>query len=76
MSGKLKMSEFMYDVATLIELIESKPCIWDKTCDIYKVKIVKAKAWREICAFLEGDFNEMDTKTQHKISEFNFIKTF
>jgi hypothetical protein len=70
------MIEFTYDVVTLIELIESKPCIWDKTCDIYKDKIVKAKAWREICAFLEADFNEMDTKTQHKISKFNFVKTF
>jgi hypothetical protein len=71
-----KVSEFKYDVATLIDLIENYPCIWDKTSDIYKDKYEKAKSWREICGFLEGDFNDMDVKTQHKISEFNFIKTF
>jgi hypothetical protein len=70
------MSGFTYDVTTLIELIESKPCIWDKTLDGYKDKIEKSKVWREICAFLGGDFHEMDTKMQHKISKFTFIKTF
>jgi hypothetical protein len=39
---------FTYDVATLIELIESKPCLLDKTSDIYKDKIEKSKAWRDI----------------------------
>ena len=33
---------FTYDVATLIELIESKPCLWDKTS--YKDKIEKSKS--------------------------------
>jgi hypothetical protein len=70
------MSGFTYEVPTLIELIESKLCIWDKTCDIYKDKIEKIKAWREICAFLEGDFHQMDTKMQYKISKFTFVKTF
>jgi len=41
---------FTYDVATLIELIESKPCLWDKTSDSYNDKIEKSKAWREICS--------------------------
>ena len=59
---------FTYDVATLIELIESKPCLWDKTSDNYKNKIEKLKAWREICAFLEGDFHQMDRNKQHKVS--------
>jgi len=40
---------FTYDVAALIELIESKPCLWDKTSDSYKDKIEKSKPWREIC---------------------------
>jgi len=51
---------FIDDVATLIELIASKPCLWDKTSDSYKDKIEKSKAWREICAFLKGDFYQMD----------------
>jgi len=28
---------FTYDVATFIELIESKPCLWDKPNDSYEV---------------------------------------
>jgi hypothetical protein len=41
---------FTYDVVTLIEPIESKPCLWDKTSDRYKDKIETSKAWRKICA--------------------------
>jgi len=51
---------FTYDIAKLIELIESKPCLWDKTSDSYKDKIEKSKAWREICADLEDDFHQTD----------------
>ena len=67
---------FAYDVAILIELIESKPCLWDKTSDSYKDKIEKSKAWGEMCAFLEGDFHQMDRKKQHKITKNTFINTF
>jgi hypothetical protein len=41
---------FTYDVATLIEPVDSKLCLWDKTSYMYKDKIEKSKAWREICA--------------------------
>ena len=67
---------FTYDVATLVELIESKPCLWDKTSDSYKDKIEKSKARRKICAFLEGGFHQMDGKKQHEISKYTFINTF
>ena len=67
---------FTCDVATLIELIESKSCLWDKTSDSYKDKTEKSKAWREICAFSEGDFHQTDGKKQHEISKYTFINTF
>jgi len=35
---------FIYDVATLIELIESKSCLWDKPTDSYMDKTEKSKA--------------------------------
>jgi hypothetical protein len=41
------VSQLFAYVATLIELIESKPCLWDKTSDICKDKIEKSEAWRE-----------------------------
>jgi len=53
---------FTYDVATLNELIERKPCLWDKTSDSFKDKIENSKTVREICAFLGGDFHQMDRK--------------
>jgi len=67
---------FTYNVVTLIELIESKSCLWDKPSDSYKDKTEKSKVWREICAFLEGDFHQMDIKKQHKITKYTFINTF
>ena len=67
---------FTYGVATLIEFIESKSCLGDKTSDSYKGKIEKSKAWTEICAFLEGDCHKMDRKKQHKIRKYTFIHTF
>ncbi|CAG5119798.1 unnamed protein product [Candidula unifasciata] len=60
---------FKYDVATLIRLVESYPCIWDKTADCYKDKIEKLKAWSEVYAFLEEDFTQKDKKEQQKIGE-------
>ena len=67
---------FAYDFAALIEFIERKRCLWDKTGVSYKDKIEKSKAWREICAFLEGEFYQMDIKKQHKISKYTFINAF
>jgi len=67
---------FTYDVATLIELFKTKPCLCDKTSDSYKDIIEKLKAWREICAFLEGDFHQMGKNKEHKISKYTFINPF
>ena len=67
---------FTDDVATLIGLIERKPCLWDKTSDSYKDKIEKSKAWREICAFLEGNFHQMNRNKQHKISKYTLLIHF
>lgn len=60
---------FKYDIVTLIELIESKPCIWDKTADAFKDKFEKQKAWKEVYTFLEEDYLEMDKKDQQKIGK-------
>ena len=44
------------DVVTLIELVESRPCLWDKTADCFKDKTEKQKACREVYVFLEEEF--------------------
>jgi len=58
---------FKYDVVTLIELVESKPCLWDKTTDGFKDRIEKQKAWNEVYTFFEEDFVHKDKKEQLKI---------
>lgn len=63
------MSKFPYDIATLIELVESKPCLWDKTAECFKDRIEKHKAWREVFAFLEEDFQGKEKKEQQKIGK-------
>ena len=55
---------FKYDVVTLIELVESRLCLWDKTADCLKDKIEKQKAWREVYVVLEEEFDN-DKKEQH-----------
>lgn len=65
MSKKL----FKYDVVTLIELIESKPCLWDKTADSFKDRVEKQNAWKEVYTFLEEDYLEKDKKDQQKIGK-------
>jgi hypothetical protein len=51
-----KMGSFKYGIATLIELVESRPCLWDKAADCFKDKVEKCKEWREVYQFLEDDF--------------------
>ena len=55
---------FKYDVVTLIKLIETRPCLWDKTADCFKDEIEKQKAWREVYVFLEEEFLGKDKKEQ------------
>jgi hypothetical protein len=58
---------------SLIEFVESKPCLWDKTTDCFKDKLEKQKAWMEVYTFLEQDFLQMDKKEQEKIGKIYFI---
>lgn len=36
------------DPNDLIELVEERPCLWDKTCSEYKNRLTKEKAWNEV----------------------------
>ena len=42
-----------YDTVTVIELVESRPCLWDKTSEEeFKDRDLKNKLWLEVCFFL------------------------
>jgi hypothetical protein len=56
-----------YDILTLIELVESRPCLWDKTSEEFKDRELKSKHWLEVCSFLEPDFQQLDRKEQIKV---------
>lgn len=58
---------FKYNILTFIEVVESKPDLWDKNADCFKDKIEKEKAWKEVCTFFEEDFLQMDRMEQQKI---------
>lgn len=62
------MDKFKYDIITLIEAVESKPCIWDKTSKRYKDKVQRKNAWRFVCKILEPHFENFEIKNQQEIS--------
>ena len=57
-------TSFKYYVVTLIELVESRPCLSEKTADCFKDTIEKQKSWREVYVFLEEEFLDKDKKEQ------------
>ncbi|CAH2003149.1 unnamed protein product [Acanthoscelides obtectus] len=60
--------KFKYDFYSLIEIIESKECLWDKTKEVSKDKVLRRNAWRDVCAFLEPNFEDMDQKNKDEIT--------
>lgn len=60
------------DQEVLINCVECRPVIWDKTLDIYKNKIEKTAAWREICIILKEDFEQMEQKERQEFGKYLF----
>jgi len=50
------MDDFEFNADLLISLVETRPVLWDKTDDIYKVRNETKKAWREVCICLQEEF--------------------
>jgi hypothetical protein len=59
------MGDFEFDIELLISLVDARPVLWDKTDDVYKERIEKKKAWREVCLCLQKDFEALDVKKTH-----------
>ena len=43
-----KMSS-KYDTVTVTELVESRPCSWDKGSEEFKDRELKSKLWFKVC---------------------------
>ncbi|XP_049855137.1 hexamerin-like [Schistocerca gregaria] len=50
----------------LIALVEQRPVIWDKTLYAYKDRKLKDAAWREVCAALRQDFEQLGQKQRQE----------
>ena len=59
-----------YDIVTLIELVESRPCLWDKTSEEYNYRELKSKLWLEVYFFFEPNFLQLDRKEQIKVGKY------
>lgn len=49
--------EFKYDVYTLIENVQHRPCLWNRTLDVYKDRFERHTAWEEIFRILEPKYD-------------------
>jgi hypothetical protein len=67
-----KAFEKYIDQEVLINCVEIRPVVWDKTLEIYKDKIAKAAAWREICVILKEDFEAMEQKERQDFGKYLF----
>ncbi|XP_049803045.1 uncharacterized protein LOC126237209 [Schistocerca nitens] len=53
----------------LIALVEQRPVIWDKTLYAYKDRKLKEAAWREVCAALREDFEQLGQKQRQEFGK-------
>lgn len=54
------------DIDRFISEIEQRPVIWDTRNDEYTNKLLKRKAWNELCNIFVPDFNGMDSAMKKK----------
>ncbi|XP_063612967.1 uncharacterized protein LOC134786343 [Penaeus indicus] len=52
------MASFGFDTERFIIEIEDRPAIWDVHLKEYSNKILKAKAWEELCSIFVPNFND------------------
>ncbi|KAG5889463.1 hypothetical protein JTB14_016442 [Gonioctena quinquepunctata] len=57
------------DIKFLLSLVEERPALWDKTSELYKDKIARDAAWREICVILDDEFDELEPKERQEFSK-------
>ncbi|XP_064081736.1 uncharacterized protein LOC135198162 [Macrobrachium nipponense] len=60
------MASFGFDTDRFIIEIQDRPAIWDVRLKEYSNKILKAKAWEELCSIFVPNFNELDCQGKNK----------
>ncbi|XP_063382022.1 uncharacterized protein LOC134668507 [Cydia fagiglandana] len=59
------VDESAIDNELLINLVEQKPVLWDKTTGLYKNRVATQAAWNEIMIALDPTFESKGEKTRH-----------
>ncbi|XP_045451867.1 uncharacterized protein LOC123660890 [Melitaea cinxia] len=57
---------FKYDLITLFELIEARPCLWNKNSEEFKNKSLREKSWQEIFSSLDDTYEEQSREEKKK----------
>ncbi|GJQ87835.1 hypothetical protein Trydic_g1803 [Trypoxylus dichotomus] len=63
------MANFKYDLVTLLELIEQRPCLWSKKSEEYKNKIIREKSWEEIFRLIDDTYENKTTEEKKRTGE-------
>nr|XP_034836970.1 uncharacterized protein LOC117993294 isoform X3 [Maniola hyperantus] len=63
------MREFKYDVVQLIHAVKDRPCLWDKTAEIYKDRAERRAAWEEVFSLLEENYEELSSEQKRVTGE-------
>ena len=71
------MAKENISVKFLIHLIGERPALWDKTSEEYKDRSLKETSWREICTFVNENYERMTPKAKEEFSKLNgFFRLF
>lgn len=60
----------------IIAMVEQQPAIWDKSCDQYKDRIAKDKAWITVANGVYEEWKSLSKEEQTKNSKYQHLFTF
>ncbi|KAL0810134.1 hypothetical protein ABMA28_010929 [Loxostege sticticalis] len=63
------MKEFKYDVKLLIQGVRDRPCLWDKSLEVYKDRLERRTAWEEIFNILDESYETMPAEEKRLTEE-------
>ncbi|XP_045779753.1 uncharacterized protein LOC123877244 isoform X2 [Maniola jurtina] len=63
------MREFKYDVVQLIHAVRDRPCLWDKTAEVYKDRAERRAAWEQVFSLLEENYEELSSEQKRVTGE-------
>lgn len=63
---------FNIDIDRLLQLVEERPTIWDRSAEGYRMPRLTRAAWQEIyCEIFDG-FHKLDDKQKQEVGKYSF----